>query len=241
MNSPKLPKKFIERCKQVTAKRPRTVIDHVLEHGQVTTEELKELYGYNHPPRAVRDVREHGIPIETFTVVGSDGRKIAAYRFGNPKQVRFTKKSGRSAFTKALKRDLIAKHGCKCAIYLEKLEARDLQIDHRIPYEVAGDDPRAEQGPNDFMLLCGSANRAKSWSCEHCANWQEIKAKDICRKCYWAYPEDYTHIATLPIRRVDVIWTGDEIKVYEKLREMTLQLQKDIPSHVKEIIEKYLS
>lgn len=241
MSSPRLPKKFIERCKRVTAKRPRTVIDHILKHGQITTEELKEVYGYNHPPRAVRDVREHGIPIETFTVVGSDGRKIAAYRFGNPKDIRFTKKSGRTAFAKALKQDLIVKHGCKCAIYLEKFDARDLQIDHRIPYEVAGDDPDSEQDPNDFMLLCGSANRAKSWSCEHCANWQEAKDKDVCRKCYWAYPEDYTHIATLPIRRVDVIWAGDEIKVYEKLRERTLQLQKDIPSYVKEIIEKHLS
>jgi hypothetical protein len=48
----------------VTAKRPKTVIGHILKHGQITTEELKNLYGYNHPPRAARDVKEHGIPIE---------------------------------------------------------------------------------------------------------------------------------------------------------------------------------
>lgn len=69
-------------CRSVTAKRPKTVIDHILAHGFITTEELKEQYGYNHPPRAVRDVRENGIPVETFRVTGSDGRKIAAYRFG---------------------------------------------------------------------------------------------------------------------------------------------------------------
>jgi hypothetical protein len=63
-----LPKDFIALCHSVTAKRPKTVIDHILEHGFITTEELKETYGYNHPPRAVRDVREHGIPIETFRV-----------------------------------------------------------------------------------------------------------------------------------------------------------------------------
>ncbi len=59
---PKLPKEFIDLCHSVTAKRPKTVVDHILEHGSITTEELKEKYGYNHPPRAARDVREHGIP-----------------------------------------------------------------------------------------------------------------------------------------------------------------------------------
>ncbi|WP_369334486.1 helix-turn-helix domain-containing protein [Candidatus Thiosymbion oneisti] len=51
----------------VEAKRPKTVIDHILKHGQITTEELKDTYGYNHPPRATRDVREQGIPIKTLS------------------------------------------------------------------------------------------------------------------------------------------------------------------------------
>ena len=50
--------RILELCEQVTAKRPRTVIDHILKHGQVTTAELRDLYGYDHPPRAARDVRE---------------------------------------------------------------------------------------------------------------------------------------------------------------------------------------
>ncbi len=76
---PEYSKKFMKLCRSVTAKRPKIVIEHIIKYGQITTEELKEKYGYNHPPRAVRDVREHGIPIETFRVTGSDGRKIAAY------------------------------------------------------------------------------------------------------------------------------------------------------------------
>jgi hypothetical protein len=82
---PEIPKDFLDFCHSVTAKRPKTVIDHILAHGFITTEELKDQYGYNHPPRAVRDAREHGVPIETFRVTGSDGRKIAAYRFGDVK------------------------------------------------------------------------------------------------------------------------------------------------------------
>ena len=52
MKAKDLPREFVKKCKAVMAKRPRTVIDHILKHGYITTEELKEKYGYNHPPRA---------------------------------------------------------------------------------------------------------------------------------------------------------------------------------------------
>lgn len=78
MSNNSYPESFIKLLKSVTGKRPKPVIDHILEHGQITTEELKDVYGYNHPPRAIRDVREQGIPVKTFRVTGSDGRKIAA-------------------------------------------------------------------------------------------------------------------------------------------------------------------
>src|SRR5438105_9719825 len=148
------PKEFLELCRSVTAKRARIVIDHILEHGHISTEELKNKYGYNHPPRAARDVKEHGIPLERFTVVGSDGRKIAAYRFANPETLRFRRFGGRTGLSKELKHKLIAEYGCRCFIYCEEMPERELQIDHRVPYEVSGE-------PNEvkvegFMLLCGS-------------------------------------------------------------------------------------
>ena len=240
MKKKKLPLGFIKKCKAIKAKRPRTVISHILRHGFVTTEELREKYGYNHPPRAARDVREQGIPLETFRVVGGDGRKIGAYRFGDPKKARFSKLSGRTSFAGKLKEKLIELYGCRCAIYLENFDKRDLQIDHRIPFEVAGDKLGKMKDPKSYMLLCGSANRAKSWSCEHCVNWKEMKKPKICRKCYWAYPEDYEHIAMRLIRRVDIIWSGDEVNMYKRLKKRTRELQKEIPKFIKEIIEKHL-
>ena len=65
-NSQQLPDDFVQLCQSVTAKRPKVVIDHILQYGFITTEDLKEIYGYNHPPRAARDVRDRGIPLETF-------------------------------------------------------------------------------------------------------------------------------------------------------------------------------
>jgi len=240
MTKAKLPKNFIKFCRKVKAKRPRTVINHILKHGYITTQELKDKYGYNHPPRAARDVKEHGIPIEMYRVEGQDGRKIAAYRFGDPKKARFGKMLGRTALTKLLKEKLVSKYGSRCEIYLEKFDQRELQIDHRIPFEVAGDLPKGKLKVEDFMLLSSSANRAKSWSCEHCANWLEQKDPKICKSCYWAYPENYAHIAMRPVRRLDIMWSGDEIKIYEHLKKKSKTLQQEMPAYVKKIIKKYL-
>lgn len=53
------------------------------------------------------------------------------------------------------------KYGAKCFIYNEKLPENELQIDHRVPFEVAGDSD-GELNPDDFMLLSPSANREKT-------------------------------------------------------------------------------
>ncbi len=238
MAKPKYPKEFLELCSSVTGKRPKTVIDHILKHGHITTEELKNKYGYDHPPRAARDVRELGIQLETFRVAAANGRKIAAYRFADPTKKQFRRFSGRTGLSKRIREQLIEKYGCQCFIYLEKMDEPNLQIDHRVPYEVAGDSDEIKI--DDFMLLGGSANRAKSWSCEHCENWKSIKDKNICLSCYWAYPEEYTHVAMRQIRRIDLVWQGKEVAQYDKLRSGAAQSGLEIPRFVKDILVKAL-
>ncbi|SDX92914.1 hypothetical protein SAMN05421644_12020 [Allochromatium warmingii] len=229
---------FLQLLKSVEAKRPKIVIDHILKYGQITTEELKDLYGYNHPPRAIRDVREQGIPIQTFRVKGSDGRKIAAYKFGDPADVRATQLSGRTAFSSKLKDALIEKHGARCNIYLKPFPVRELQIDHRVPFEISGDNANLSNNIEEYMLLCASANRAKSWSCENCPNW---KAKEIssCKTCYWAFPESYKHIATRDIRRLDLLWSEKEVAEYEILLEEAAKVQEEPPEYVKNILRNH--
>lgn len=238
MSKQNYPPEFLKLLKSVEAKRPKTVIDHILKHGQITTEELKDTYGYNHPPRAIRDVREKGIPVKTFRVTGTDGRKIAAYKFGDPAEVRATQLSGRTAFSSNLKNALVEKYGPRCNIYLEPFPMRESQIDHRVPFEIAGDDGSLSEDISEYMLLCASANRAKSWSCENCPNWQK---KDIatCQSCYWAYPESYTHIATRDIRRLDLLWSGEEIADYDRLVEEAEKVQDEAPEYVKNVLRNH--
>jgi len=228
---------FLDLLKSVTAKRPKTVIDHILKHGFVTTEDLKNKYGYNHPPRAIRDVKEYGIPIEMYRVNGSDGRKIAAYKFGEFNVESINKISGRTALSKKIKEELIALHGAKCFIYNEAMGEENLQIDHRVPFE-AGGDSAGEQESGNYMLLSPSANRLKSWSCEKCDNWNREKNAEVCLSCYWAYPENYSHIAMKQVRRLDIIWQGEEVSVYEALKRQAQNESREIQEIIKELLEK---
>ena len=231
------PKEFLDLLQSVKAKRPQTVIKHILEHGFITSEELKNTYGYNHPPRAVRDVREHGIPIITYRVTGTDGRKIAAYKFGDPTDIQnnLSKAAGRTALSKALKQALIDKYGSKCFIYLETMDKEVLQVDHRIPYEIGGE--HDEKDIDYYMLLSPSANRAKSWTCEHCENWKK-KDRSFCLRCFWAYPENYDHIAGKFEKIISLVFTDDEIDDYYKLIE--LSGEKAAQEVIKKIIHEHL-
>lgn len=237
----KIDEKILAIATQVQKKRPKTVIDHIIKHGFITTEELKDLYGYNHPPRAIRDVREEGIPLETFKVNDKDGRKIGAYKFGDPSEIEAHKLGGRKVFSKAFKKQLIDMYGSRCAISSEKYEERYLQIDHRLPYEIAGDGVGGERQPELFMLLSGAAQRQKSWSCEHCKNFKEHKDPDTCKTCYWAYPEEYTHIAMKKERRIDVVFLDNEIALYEKLQIIAKESKETIQSITKKIIAKFIN
>lgn len=235
-----LPEEIVELLKSIPSKRGRVIVEHILEHGYITTEDLEKTYGYSHPPRAARDVRETGIPLETFRVKSSDGRSIAAYKFGDLTQIQKDRLGGRELFPKWFKDKLYEINGGKCAICSGHFESRYLQIDHRIPYEVSGEKKGLKRYTKDYMLLCASCNRAKSWSCEHCPNWPTEKSPKICSTCYWTNPEKHTHIALREIRRIDILWDEHEIQVYEKLRRMAEENRYPIPDYVKKIVARHL-
>jgi len=70
------------------------------------------------------------------------------------------------------------------------------------------------------MLLSPSANRAKSWTCENCENWFRKEAT-YCVKCFWAFPENYEHVAGKQQRVITIIFTGDEVEDYRHLIEIS--------------------
>lgn len=217
MENNSLPPELVHRLQSVKNKRARVVIDHIITHGFITKEDLSH-YGYNHPPRAARDVREAGIPLETFFVQAGDGRRIAAYRFGDLSKIRQGKLEGRITLSKNLKRQLFQMQDGRCAICGARFALHELQSDHRIPYLVSGTEGKLKENLADYMLLCGVHNRSKSWTWEHRTNGITDKDISVCTTCYWASPENYSHVATRPERRAEITWQGDEVREYEQLK-----------------------
>ncbi len=235
-----MPEDFYQKCIAVTKKRAQAVIWHILKNGTISTEELSDIYGYDHPPRAIRDVREAGIPLETFSTQSArTGRKIAAYRFADPAKAIAGRIGGRKSFSKKFKDALIARYGARSHLTGELLEPRYLQIDHRIPYEIAGNS--AEENVENYMLLDASAQRAKSWSCENCENYREIKDKERCRSCFWASPEAYDHIALCPERRLDIIWREDELEIYNHIISHSKNHNISPQVYIKNLLTAHLS
>ena len=191
----------------------------MLANGSVTTDDLNRL-GYNHPPRAIGDVRDAGIPVVTERAQTPGGKSMARYRLGRAEDVQGDRHAGRSVLPKAFKAALLVRYGSADCITGAKLDPRVLQVDHRVPYRVAGDAGLAERDTSAYMLLDASSQRAKSWSCEQCRNLLELRDPEVCKTCFWAYPEDYQHIAMQAIRRTDVVWRDEDVPVHDRLKEV---------------------
>lgn len=191
----------------------------MLANGSVATDDLSAL-GCNHPPRAIGDVRDAGIPVVTERDRTPDGRPMARCRLGRAEDIREDRHGGRSTLPKAFKADLLARYGSADCLTGAKLDPRVLQIDHRVPYRVAGDAGLAERDASAYMLLDASSQRAKSWSCEHCRNFLELRDPEVCRACFWAYPEEYQHVAMQAIRRTDIVWKAEDVSVHDRLKEI---------------------
>jgi len=169
----------------------------------------------------------------------SQGKSIGAYRFGDISKVRAGVLAGRKVFSKGLKQLLMDRSDCRCDVCLTPYQARYLQVDHKVPYEVGGD-RGGEEAPDECQLTCASCNRAKSWSCEHCTNWTEKHDVEVCQTCYWASPESYKHVAMLPMRRIDIGWAGEQTCQYDRLAKMAQQARKTIQDFIKGILRDQL-
>ena len=208
----KIPNEILKQITMVTNKRARFVLDAIVKNGVVTTEEISRA-GYEHPPRAARDVRELGFPLKTIRVKHTNGRSIAAYTLPLGEELE-KGKVGRKELPKKIRDGIIQAMGGKCQTCGSK---HNVQLDHRIPYQVAGESLSEEA--DSYQLLCGSCNRKKSWTCEHCQNWLQDRKVAACRSCYWAGPLNYTHVALQQERRIDIVWQGDEVRDFERLED----------------------
>lgn len=228
--APDVPKELLDRIAVVTNIRARFVLDTIVKNGGVTSEEIQAQYA--EPRRAVQDAKDLGFALRSVRVKHTKtARSIARYIF-DERELDLGK-GGRRLLPKKERDALIHAAGDKCHICGA---GHNLQVDHRIPYEVAGESQRGEQQP--YQILCGSCNRKKSWACEHCQNWLQTKSLEVCRSCYWADPTSYSHVAMQQERRVDLIWIGEEVTEFERVKGEAKRHQKSVTEEIKRILKK---
>jgi hypothetical protein len=222
-------------------KRAIAVLKVMLDKGFISTDDVQEM-GYNHPPRAIGDVRDSGIPIITGTATSSkSGKRMAVYTFGKEADIQNGRIGGRSAFPKSFKRRLIEIYGQIDCITGAKTDERALQIDHRVPYRIAGDQGLSDHDITKYMLLDASSQRSKSWSCEQCPNMEpKARRPEICANCFWASPEKFTHVATLEIRRAEVVWQGDDVSEFDNLSIQAERLGCPISDLIRKAVHEFL-
>ncbi len=229
---------YIQLVLTVCSSRAAYVINHILEHGFITSEDIRN-HGFVHGARAVGDVRDNGIPLLTSKVKSSDNKTIAKYTFGSASQIKKHKFGGRVNFPAKLKPSLIERDGLLCAISKQSLPEDELQIDHKVPYYISGD-ISGERNIDDFMLLSKSMQRAKSWECEHCENLLFASDINICKTCYWASPNDYSHVAMKQQRTISITWEGKETNDFNALVNESCERELDPQTMIRIIIhERY--
>lgn len=161
------------------------------------------------------------------------GKTIARYELATRQEI--ADMGGRLPFPKEFK-EKISKFK-RCWLGGTRFELRYLQIDHLVSFSISGDVEDME--PSHFMLLCGSCNRSKSWSCERCPNWKKEQNAETCKSCYWATPESHDHVATIRMRRLDVTWQGNvEVESYDSMVRSAESIGQNLPDYINEALRR---
>jgi hypothetical protein len=202
---------FVEWARKVkVSKRAQRALEFLLDEGSVTTGDLQAA-GYDHPPRAVRDLKDAGFTIES-KIVNVGGKHMSQYTLVDSMSADFAQ---RRPISNMFRKQLFEQHRYRCAVCGGLFITRMLQADHRVPFHIGGDPEVLET--KAFMPLCASDNRAKSMSCETCPNWQ-VRDVDMCKACYWHDPEDYSHVATVDERRLTITARDDDVATIDDLK-----------------------
>lgn len=111
------------------------------------------------------------------------------------------------------RREIEARHHHAC-IFCHDTTAR-LQIEHRIPFLIGGN----YGGTRWLAVACAPCNRRKGFFCkQECPNW-ETSDPEVCKRCFWASPDDYDHTATKPQRVVlETFSDPAEVAQFEQAR-----------------------
>jgi hypothetical protein len=198
---------FIEVLLAPMSKRARFVRDAILRSGAVTALHIKQVY--SNETMAVCDLAQTGVPLERRRERSPSGRTTTCYTL-DPVEFQM-RQEARACLSEKSRAALFERYGYMCAV-CGHAHKRTLQADHRVPYRIVGNTRARMVGIDAFQALCPTCNTAKHWRCATCptAESGDVDGPIGCQLCYWASPNNYTHIAGKPERRVVLVATRPE-------------------------------
>ncbi len=216
--------------------RAQKMLRWLLEHGSISTYDIEKLE-YGHPPRVAQDLKDAGIIIKRIWGQHPEtGNRMGIYVLGAEAPITKNTFSGRKALSRNLENQIYEHYGIRCNMDAFEHGKRALQADHRIPYLVGGDPDRFDV--SDWQLLCGSHQQRKKHECENCDN-MKIKEVEICNGCFWAFPENYSHVAMKPLRRIDTSWGQEDMDTFNRLKGFPEEKGIDLTEAIRRIVRKY--
>ena len=70
----------------------------------------------------------------------------------------------------------------------------------------------------------------------------KIACPQYDESCYWASPDRaYEHVATVPARRLDLVWQADEVEEFDHLLSHSDDVGIDVPIVAKRLIAQGLA
>jgi hypothetical protein len=212
-------------------KRPLQGLITLLKNhpGWTSGKEIK--ISYDHSPRVLADLKDYGIPILAESRATRDDSKSHHYRLGRKENILRQPLKGRSALRKAIKRELLTKFGNRDSFTQIEFPESSLQIDHRIPFRVSGDNPE-NLVVDRFMLLSASSQRAKAMACKRCRNMSE-GVLGHCRSCYWASPEGYDHVELTKAKITIIVWNEEDEDLLSSLTLSSARNNKNTSDEIK--------
>jgi hypothetical protein len=121
------------RIEAVTNRRARMVLDHIVENGSITADDIQG-FGYREHRRAVQDCRDLGFPIKNARIKSPQGGTVGVWSLDLDAAVGAG--MGRRQFPKKFRELLVARAGSRCESCAAREAMRTLQADHRIPYAI---------------------------------------------------------------------------------------------------------
>jgi hypothetical protein len=178
------------------SKRACCVRDLLLTQGWVTYAQIKPLYDCYR--RAKRDLIDVGLTLQAKTIHDGHGRTTL---FEFDPQAFAGQQESRLPLSAKDREELKRRFDYKCNLCSTPEHHRHLEADHRIGFDLVGNDLHKAEGLDAFQPLCAPCNDKRQRACMECPN----KDPDTCRSCRWAYPEKYAHVATRPERRAELV------------------------------------